>query len=94
MGLDDVPHQVSGELEGLGKRERLARERQAYGMAAAELVRQARTENKVREKALWIASRSPLDLDLDRLSIASYLDLDLDLDLDLELDLDRLSIAF
>jgi hypothetical protein len=57
--LDDVPHQVSGELEGLGKRERLGRERQAYGMAAAELVRQARTENKVRT-ALSMASRWPL----------------------------------
>jgi len=54
--LDDVPHQVSGELEGLGKRERLGRERQAYGMAAAELVRQARTENKVRA-ALSMDSR-------------------------------------
>jgi hypothetical protein len=58
--LDDVPHQVSGELEGLGKRERLGRERQAYGMAAAELVRQARTENKVRT-ALSMATRWPLD---------------------------------
>ena len=47
---------MSGELEGLGKRERLGRERQVYGMAAAELVRQARTENKVRT-ALSIASR-------------------------------------
>ena len=59
--LDDVPHQVSGELEGLGKRERLGRERQAYGMAAAELVRQARTENKVRT-ALSMASRWPLTI--------------------------------
>jgi len=50
----------SGELEGLGKRERLGRERQAYGMAAAELVRQARTENKVRT-ALSMATRWPLD---------------------------------